>query len=223
MGKNKLKKFLQNKTFAHVIEPNPLSLLEENHPLRGRWQQDFFKNELPLVLELGCGKGEYTVNLAEKYPEYNYIGMDIKGARIWSGAKIVAEKKINNVAFVRSKIQFIERFFAPEEVAQIWITFADPQPKKAEKRLTADRFLNHYKNILIPQGKIHLKTDSDLLFDFTLEQIQKNRLHLEEKLIDLEKLKPQLSEEKKALMGIQTHYEKLFAPIHTIKYLSFHL
>ena len=148
MGKNKLARFAENETFANLFQLTYEQITKEGFALKGKWNEDFFKNDNPIVLELGCGKGEYTVGLAKKYPNKNFIGIDIKGARLWRGCKTSNEDKMTNVAFVRTHIQMIESYFAENEVSEIWITFPDPQLKKPNKRLTCERFLKLYKNIL---------------------------------------------------------------------------
>ena len=160
MGKNKLAKFAEMETFPHVLQYPFARLQQEAFPLRGRWREDFFHNDRPIVLELGCGKGEYTVGLGELYPEKNFIGVDVKGARIWTGAKASHEAGMTNVAFLRGEIESLTSFFAPGEVDEIWITFPDPQMKKVTKRLTSSRFIRRYLEVLRPGGSIHLKTDS---------------------------------------------------------------
>ena len=151
-SKDKLKRFAENETFACLLQPRTAEVLNTDHPVKGRWGAQMFHNDNPIVLELGCGKGEYTIALAEKFPERNFIGIDIKGARLWKGAKYATEHALPNVAFIRTRIEFITSLFAPGEVAEIWITFADPQEKKARKRLTAPGFLNRYNQILAPEG-----------------------------------------------------------------------
>lgn len=170
MGKNKLKRFRENETFTNVLQPSREEILSGNFPLKGKWASDFFQNENPIVLELGCGKGEYTVNLAQQYPQKNFIGVDIKGARFWRGAKTVLEDKVPNAAFLRCQIELIDMIFASNEVAEIWITFPDPQIKykRTKHRLTNADFLEKYKKILAPDGLIHLKTDSEFLHGYTL-------------------------------------------------------
>src|SRR5688572_33160801 len=171
MAKNKLQRFAELRTFSNVHE-FLFTERETDFKLKGKWNTDHFKNSNPIVLELGCGKGEYSNGLAEKYPNLNFIGVDIKGARIWRGSKTAQEKKLLNVAFLRTQIEFIESCFEKEEVSEIWITFPDPQPNKEKKRLTHPVFLNRYKNILKQKGVIHLKTDSAELYEFTLETIR---------------------------------------------------
>ena len=169
-SKNKLKRFKENETFANVIQPNREEVITGNFPLKGVWARDFFKNNHPIVLELGCGKGEYTVNLAKEYPDKNFIGVDIKGARFWRGAKTALEEQIPNAAFLRIQIELIDNLFAQGEVSEIWITFPDPQIKykRTKHRLTNQDFLAKYKHILSPEGLIHLKTDSEYLHGYTL-------------------------------------------------------
>jgi tRNA (guanine-N7-)-methyltransferase len=177
MGKNKLQKFDDMATFPHVFQyPFAALQAEGGCPLKGRWKEDVFKNSHPLVLELGCGRGEYTVGLGERFPETNFIGIDIKGARIWSGAKESLEKGLKNVAFLRTDIELITRFFAPGEVAELWLTFPDPQMKKANRRLTGTRFMHLYGEILSGEGGIiHLKTDSSFMYTYTCAMIAANR------------------------------------------------
>lgn len=167
MGKNKLKKFADMAGFRCALQYPREVLLAEGFPYIGTWNSEFFKNDGPVTLELGCGKGEYTVALAKANPGRNYIGVDIKGARMWSGAKEVEEKGIGNAAFLRAEIENIDRFFAPGEVEEIWITFPDPQMQKTRKRLTSTRFLSMYGKFLKPGGVINLKTDSPFLFEYT--------------------------------------------------------
>ena len=149
MGKDKLRKFRENETFRCLIQPATSEVLNCDHPLKGNWNRDFFGNDNPIVVELGCGKGDYTIDLAERNPAFNYIGIDIKGARLWKGAKYAEEHSLKNVGFLRTRIEFIESIFAPGEVAEIWITFADPQIGREKKRLTAPLFMNRYRNFLI--------------------------------------------------------------------------
>ena len=169
MGKDKLKKFAENKTFRCLVQPEFDEIFGKDHPLKGRWHADFFRNDRPIVLELGCGKGEYTVALAADDPARNYIGVDIKGARMWRGAKTATEQGMDNVGFLRTRIEFITSFFAPGEVSELWITFPDPQLKtrRAKKRLTAPPFLACYAQLLAPGGWINLKTDSQHLYRYT--------------------------------------------------------
>ena len=173
MSKGKLERFAELKTFNNVFEyPD----YPEDKPffLKGKWSSGYFKNDNPITLELACGKGEYTIALAKKYPDRNFIGIDIKGARIWKGAKMALGEGLANVAFLRIFIDWLHNYFDKEEIDQIWITFPDPYPKKSKKnkRLTSSKFLNLYRNILKKGGQIHLKTDSDLLYQFSLEMIK---------------------------------------------------
>ena len=176
MGKNKLKKFAEMKTFGCVFEFPFGALRDSGFDMKGHWREQYFKNTAPLVLELGCGKGEYTVGLAKACPDKNYIGIDIKGARIWKGAKEAEENRMVNVAFLRTGIELIENFFAPGEVDEIWITFPDPQMQKTRHRLMSARFLQLYSRILKPGGIIHLKTDSPFLFEFSYRLLQENNI-----------------------------------------------
>lgn len=169
MGKDKLKRFTENLTFECFIQPSFEEAFRCDHPMKGHWHDGFFHNDRPIVLELGCGKGEYTVALAERDPSRNFIGIDIKGARMWRGAKTVTERKIPNAGFLRTRIEMINSFFAEGEVDEIWITFPDPQLKtrRAKKRLTSPLFLSYYAKLLTPDGKINLKTDSQHLYAYT--------------------------------------------------------
>lgn len=169
-SKNKLKRFKENETFNNVFQPAREELTEATYNLKGKWREKVFKNENPLVLELGCGKGEYTVGLAQRYPNKNFIGIDIKGARFWRGAKTAIEEDIDNAAFIRTQIELIEYVFDESEVDEIWITFPDPQIKykRTKHRLTNFQFLERYKKILKPDGLIHLKTDSEFMHGYTL-------------------------------------------------------
>ena len=169
-SKNKLKRFKENETFKNVFQPSRVDLVEGDYKLKGNWRQEFFKNDNPLVLELGCGKGEYSVELAKKYPNKNFIGIDIKGARFWRGAKTAIEEQIENVAFIRTQIELVEYVFAKNEVDEIWITFPDPQIKykRTKHRMTNSEFLKRYKSILKPEGVVNLKTDSEFMHGYTL-------------------------------------------------------
>lgn len=169
-SKNKLKRFKENETFSNVIQPSRQDLVNEDFRLKGNWNTSFFKNNYPLVLELGCGKGEYSVALALKYPNKNFIGIDIKGARFWRGAKTAIEEGIENVAFLRTQIELIDYAFSHNEVDEIWITFPDPQIKykRTKHRMTNSEFLERYKKILKPEGIVNLKTDSEFMHGYTL-------------------------------------------------------
>lgn len=179
MGKNKLKKFAEMETLDCVYQ-YPFAELKASGPcpLRGHWGRDVFHNDRPITLELGCGKGEYAVGMGRTYPHRNFIGIDIKGARMWTGARQVADNGMDNVAFLRTSIHLLPEFFAPGEVSEIWITFPDPQMKKVNKRLTGTHFLKIYSQVLAPDGVIHLKTDSPFLYTYTLEMIRHNGLQL---------------------------------------------
>lgn len=178
MGKDKLRRFSENLTFRCMIQPDFADIFGKDHPLKGHWRQDFFGNDHPIVLELGCGRGEYTVGLAAAHPQVNYIGVDIKGARMWRGARTATDNQMPNVAFVRTRIEFIGSFFAADEVDQIWITFPDPQMNKrrVSKRLTAPGFLERYAQFLKPDGILHLKTDSEHLHEYTKAVLAANRI-----------------------------------------------
>lgn len=169
-SKNKLKRFKENETFFNVFQPTREEVISNFFSLKGKWTKEFFKNENPLVLELGCGKGEYTVGLADRYPNKNYIGIDIKGARFWRGAKTAKEENLNNVAFIRTQIELIDHFFDTDEVDEIWITFPDPQIKykRTKHRLINSEFLQLYKEILNNGGIVNLKTDSEFMHGYTL-------------------------------------------------------
>ncbi len=178
MGKDKLRKFRENETFACLVQPSTSEVLGTDHPLKGHWNEKMFGSSSPIIVELGCGKGEYTVDLALRNPAFNYIGVDIKGARLWKGAKYATEHSLANVAFLRTRIEFIESLFASNEVSEIWITFADPQLKKPKKRLTSPVFLERYRSFLKKGGIVHLKTDSRLLHEYTLAVAQQNGLKI---------------------------------------------
>lgn len=174
MGKNKLKKFAEMREFACVLQYPREELIKNGFPHRGLWNAEFFKREAPIVVELGCGKGEYTVGLAKSDSERNYIGVDIKGARMWRGAKTVEEEEISNAAFLRAEIENIDKFFVPGEVEELWITFPDPQMQKTRKRLTSTRFLNLYRRMLGDNGIVNLKTDSPFLYEYTRRLVELN-------------------------------------------------
>lgn len=216
MGKNKLKKFDEMETIDLVFQYPFARLESEGFAMKGRWREDFFKNDNKIVLELGCGKGEYTVGLARRYPDMNFIGLDIKGARMYTGATQARDAAMDNVAFVRTHIELIEHFFAPGEVDEIWITFPDPQMKKTRKRLTSTRFMELYRRILKPGGRIHLKTDSPFLYTYTRAMVDLNGL---EKIVDTDDLYH--SHAADDILSIRTFYEQQWlARGLTIKYLS---
>ncbi len=219
MGKNKLKKFAEMDTFKNVFQ-YPFAVIErDGFPLKGRWNRDFFKNDNPIVLELGCGKGEYAVGLARRFPDKNYIGVDIKGARMWTGAKAAVNDGISNVAFLRTNIELIDCFFATGEVSEIWITFPDPQMKKVRKRLTSSRFLELYRLILVENGIVHLKTDSPFLYTYTDALVKLNNLPTEVNTSDLYN-----SDVVDDILEIKTFYEQQWLDRGlSIKYIKFHL
>ena len=221
MGKDKLKKFSELNTFTNVLQPS-LNEIQPAHKIKGKWNLEF-KNDNPIVLELGCGKGEYTIGLAKRNPDTNFIGVDIKGARIWRGAKTMNDQKIENVRFLRTKIDFIEHFFSKDEVSDIWLTFSDPQPERPRKRLTSPLFIERYKKFLCPNGTIHLKTDSNLLYNYTLEEIKENNYTIIEKSTNIySELIPRATKKLQETLSIQTFYESLWLKENkTIKYIAF--
>ena len=223
MAKNKLQKFAEMETFPHVFQYT-FADLQKPFEMRGRWREMFFKNNNPIVLELGCGKGEYTVALGKLYPDKNFIGIDIKGARIWTGARQSHEAGMQNVAFLRTNIEMINRFFAENEVDEIWLTFPDPQMKKLRKRLTATNFMRLYRQILKPNGIIHLKTDSHFMFAYTSEMVKVNNFNVLFCNDDLYQLSPPLWGGVGGEVFIQTFYERQWLDRGlTIKYIKFEL
>lgn len=223
MGKGKLAKFAEMETFSNVFQ-YPFSVVD-NVPfeLKGHWREQYFKNNHPVVLELGCGKGEYTVELARLYPEMNFIGVDIKGARMWTGAKQALEAGLKNVAFLRTNIEIIDRFFAESEVQEIWLTFSDPQMKNAHKRLTSTFFLNRYRKFLVDGGIVHLKTDSNFLFTYTTCMVKENKLPVVFSTEDLYHTEG-LDEETHKILSIQTYYESMWIERGlNIRYMKFFL
>ncbi len=223
MGKGKLEKFAEMETFKNVFQ-YPFSVLE-NVPfdMKGHWCDDYFKNNHPIVLELGCGKGEYTVGLARLFPDVNFIGVDIKGARMWTGAKQALAEGLDNVAFLRTNIEMIDRFFAPDEVREIWLTFSDPQMKNARKRLSSTYFMNRYRRFLVDGGVVHLKTDSNFLFTYTSLMVEKNQLPLLQKTVDLYHT-AEVDEATRRILSIQTYYESMWMERGlNIKYIKFRL
>ncbi|MDR0384784.1 MAG: tRNA (guanosine(46)-N7)-methyltransferase TrmB [Prevotellaceae bacterium] len=219
MGKDKLRKFEENKLFKHVFQPPQSDMTDSaGSEYKGKWNEKF-GNSNPIVLELGCGKGEYTVALSQKYPDRNFVGIDIKGARIWRGAKTVAEQNISNAAFLRIKIEFIDNFFARDEIDEIWITFPDPQINKPRKRLTSPAFLDRYRKFLKKDGTVHLKTDSRLLHDYTLNVINDYGFTLLASHTDISTQNPD-----DELLSIKTFYEAIYsAKGIPVTYLKFKL
>lgn len=223
MGKGKLQKFAEMETFSNVFQ-YPFSVIE-NVPfeMKGHWREQYFHNDNPIVLELGCGKGEYSVELARLYPQVNFIGVDIKGARMHKGAKEALTAGLSNVAFLRTNIEIIDRFFAKDEVQEIWLTFSDPQMKNPRKRLTSTYFMNRYRHFLVDGGLIHLKTDSNFLFTYTTYMVEANRLPLLFRTEDLYHTDG-IDEETRKILSIQTFYEaQWIARGLNIRYMKFHL
>lgn len=217
MGKNKLYKFTKLETYEHVFQAKIDEGKREDYYMKGKWNKSFFKNDNPIVLELGCGKGEYTVGLGELFPNKNFIGIDIKGARIYSGATQSLQKGMSNVAFIRTKIELITSFFAEGEIDEIWLTFPDPQMKRTRKRLTSVRFLNYYRQLLKPDGIIHLKTDSNFLYTYTNAVVKENKLMEEVNTTDLYN-----SVIADKVLSIKTFYEgQFFEQGIPIKYIRF--
>lgn len=224
MSKGKLAKFAEMAQNPLVVECPMAAVMQEEFPLKGRWREDFFHNENPIVLELGCGRGEYTVGLGRQKPEVNFIGVDIKGARMWTGAKEALQSGMKNVGFLRTNIEFIHRFFAPNEVSEIWLTFSDPQMKKVTKRLTSTYFLERYRRFLIDGGLIHLKTDSNFLFTYTEEMLRTNGIEVVFKTRNLYSPSSSREEMGEEASSIQTYYESMWqARGIDIKYLCFRL
>jgi len=229
MGHDKLRKFRENETFSCLIQPSAEEILDRSdpqskslklidHPIKGNWNSKVFAKPQPIILELGCGKGEYTIDLALRNPDCNYIGVDIKGARLWKGAKYATEHNLPNVAFLRTRIEFIEAFFEKDEVSEIWLTFSDPQMKSENCRLTSPGFLERYRSFLKPNGIINLKTDSIFLYQYTLAAIKASNLKLLASTSDLYNTpKEDLTTSSEiaensidALYEVQTFYEKMF-------------
>lgn len=223
MGKGKLAKFADMDSYDCVFQYPYSVICNGEFPMRGRWRGDYFHNSNPIVLELGCGKGEYTVELAHLYPDVNFIGVDIKGARMWTGATRAVNEGMKNVAFLRTNIEFIDCFFTENEVQEIWLTFSDPQMKNPRKRLTSTYFLNRYRRFLIDGGIVHLKTDSNFLFTYTSCLVDTNSLPLLFRTTDLYHTDG-LDEETKRILSIQTYYEKMWMERGlNIKYQKFRL
>jgi tRNA (guanine-N7-)-methyltransferase len=221
VGKNKLARWTELDSYDNVIQPEIGEVSGKDHKIKGRWNNEIFKNQNPLVLELGCGKGEYTVGLAARFPEKNFIGVDIKGARMWRGAKTSNEQKMSNVAFVRTRIEFINSFFKTDEVDEIWVTFPDPHPggRNSNKRLTSPWFLNIYSRFLKNNGLVHLKTDNTELYNYTKSVAEMNRLEIAYATDDL--YSEGVSDD---ILSIRTHYEQIFLKAGLkINYIRFRL
>lgn len=229
MGKNKLAKFADMDIFPNVFQCPEKDVRDggflKNVSLNvgpGEWRKAYFHNDNPIVLELGCGRGEYTVELARQYPQKNFIGVDLKGARMWTGAKKALDEGLTNVAFLRTGIEFIDRFFSSAEVSEIWLTFSDPQMKKPTKRLTSTYFLERYRRLLVDGGIIHLKTDSQFLYTYTHYVVSINHLPLLRDISDL--YAEQLEESEEKTLHIKTYYEQQWLQRGiSIKYLKFAL
>ena len=223
MGKGKLAKFAEMETFKNVFQ-YPFSVISDvPFEMKGHWHEQYFHNDNPIVLELGCGKGEYAVGLAKLFPEMNFIGVDIKGARMWTGAKQALEEGLTNVAFLRTSIEIIDRFFAANEVNEIWLTFSDPQMKNPRKRLTSTYFMERYRRFLIDGGLVHLKTDSNFLFTYTRYMVERNQLPVDVMTEDLYHDTPDVLHDS-PLLTIQTYYEHMWMERGlNIRYLRFHL
>ncbi len=219
-AKKKLEHFAEFSSLPHTVEPDLKEVLNTDYKLKGKWAKEFFGNDNPIVLELGCGKGEYTLANARIHPNKNFIGIDIKGARMWRGAKTSHEEGLKNVGFLRSRIELIRSFFAAGEVDEIWLTFTDPQVKRVTKRLTGSRFLGYYQTFLANGGKIHIKTDSDFLYAYTKTIVKANEFKVQTDFSDLYN-----SEMKNdPLLSTRTHYEQMWLQQGFItKYLCFHL
>jgi len=219
VGKNKLSKFADLATYEHVVQISYKELQSEEFRFKGKWSEAFFGNNHPVILELGCGKGEYTVKLASHYPEFNFIGIDIKGSRMWKGATQAKDLDLKNVGFLRTNIENIRMFFGEGEVAEIWLTFPDPQMKKTRKRLTATNFIESYRRIMVPNGIIHLKSDSNFMYRYTEAMVAENQFEIIQQTDDLYH-----SEILDEVLSIQTFYEKQWLDRGlSIKYLSFRL
>ena len=219
MGKNKRSKFADLNTYQHVVQISYKKLLTEGFQFKGKWSESFFGNSNPLILELGCGKGEYTIELASHFPEYNFVGLDIKGARMWVGATQSKELQLKNVGFLRTNIENIGLFFGLGEVSEIWLTFPDPQMKKTRKRMTATNFIEKYRELMVFNGIIHLKTDSNFMYRYTEAMVAENQFEVIRQTEDL--YHSSILDE---VLSIKTYYERQWLDRGlSIKYLGFHL
>lgn len=207
MGKGKLAKFAEMAANPLVVECPTAAVMQEEFPLKGHWGEQFFHNSNPIVLELGCGRGEYTVGLGNLYPQKNFIGVDIKGARMWTGATEALRLGLKNVAFLRTNIEIIDRFFSEGEVQEIWLTFSDPQMKNPRKRLTSTYFMERYRHFLTDGGTVHLKTDSNFLFTYTTYMVDTNHLPLKLRTTNLY---AEQSADYAEAAAIQTYYESMW-------------
>lgn len=225
MGKDKLRRWKENEHFHHVYEPSLQEVIKGMRFMNGQWHSEVFKNDHPIVLELGCGKGEYSVGLARMFPEKNFLGVDIKGHRFWKGAKESLQAGMDNIAFLRTRIEFIGNFFEPGEVDEIWLTFSDPQPKddKGAKRLSSPKFIDRYKKFLKPGASINLKTDNTGLYLYTLSELQRLNYKIEFHTDDVyAAFIKGMSQEWQDILSIRTHYETLFmAEGEKIKFIRF--
>ncbi len=223
MGKGKLAKFADMESYENVFQ-YPFSVIEQvPFEMKGHWREQFFHNDNPIVLELGCGKGEYAVGLAKQHPDMNFIGVDIKGARMWTGATQAIKEGIKNVAFLRTNIEIIDRFFDKDEVQEIWLTFSDPQMKNPRKRLTSTFFMERYRRFLVDGGTIHLKTDSNFLFTYTKYMVENNQLPVEVQTEDLYN-DAKVQEATEQVRRIQTYYEQMWLDRGlNIRYMRFRL
>ena len=219
MSKGKLRKFEEMKTFPNVLQPAFEEVFHKDYSLKGKWNASFFKNANPVILELGCGKGEYSVGMATRFRNKNFLGVDIKGSRMWKGARYAMQNNLKNVGFLRTRIELIDSFFAQDEVEEIWLTFPDPQLKKGKKRLSSSRFLNTYRRFLKHNGIIHLKTDNEVLFRYTGALVKYNKLEIITETDDLYN-----SGLDNDILSIKTFYESQFLEQGlNIHYISFHL
>ncbi len=221
MSKGKLAKFADLERYENVFQYPYSAMQDVSFDMRGRWGEQYFHNNAPIVLELGCGKGEYTVELARLYPHKNFIGVDIKGARLWTGATQALKEGLKNVAFLRTNIEIIDRFFGADEVQELWLTFSDPQMKNPRKRLTSTFFLERYRRFLVDGSTIHLKTDSNFLFTYTTYLVERNQLPMlfrTEDLYNDERIKDD------PILSIQTYYERMWMDRGlNIRYMKYQL